>query len=173
MATFARFFCTLQANMELDRFDRQLLNLLQENASQTAERLAEQIGLSASAIQRRIRRLRDQAVIVRDTAVVDPKMIGSPSLFIVSLEVERERPEMLVALREWLAKEPNVQQAFYVTGEADFILIVSARTTDEYDEYMSRLVGAHPNIKRFTTNVALSTIKRGLAIPVPLEHGDS
>ena len=56
--------------MELDRFDRQLLNLVQEDAGQTADRLAEQVALSPSAIQRRLRRLREHGVIARDAAVV-------------------------------------------------------------------------------------------------------
>jgi DNA-binding Lrp family transcriptional regulator len=155
--------------MDLDRFDRLLLNLLQEDAGQTAERLADRVGLSPSAIQRRIRRLREHGVIVRDTAILDPKKVGSPSLFIVGLQVERERPEMLSQLREALAKEDNVQQIFYVTGEADFILVVVARNTAQFDEYMSALVRAHPNIKRFTTSVVLNTVKQGLSVPVPID----
>jgi Lrp/AsnC family leucine-responsive transcriptional regulator len=155
--------------MELDRFDRQLLNLLQADAGQTAERLAEQVGLSPSAIQRRIRKLREQGVIERDTAIVDPKHVGSPTVFVVSLQVERDRPETVTHLRDWLANEPNIQQAFYVTGEVDFVLVVTAASTAEYDSYMSRMLRTHPNIKRFTTNVVLGVLKRGLTIPVPLE----
>ena len=155
--------------MELDRFDRQLLNLMQEDSAQTAERLAEQVPLSPSAIQRRLRRLREEGVIVRECAVVDPKRVGRPTFFVVSLQVERERPELMAELRKWLAREPHVQEAFYVTGEADFILIVTAPDTEAYDELMSRLVSDNANVRRFTTNVALGMVKRGLTIPVALE----
>jgi Lrp/AsnC family leucine-responsive transcriptional regulator len=51
--------------MELDQFDRQLLNLVQEEAGQTAERLSEQVSLSPSAIQRRLRKVCDEGVIIR------------------------------------------------------------------------------------------------------------
>lgn len=155
--------------MELDRFDRQLLNLVQEDAGQTAERLAEQIGLSPSAIQRRLKRLREEGVIAREIAVVDSKSVGSPTSFVVSLQVERERPELLAQLRQWLAAQPHIQQVFYVTGEADFILVVTAADTETYDALMSQMMTANPNVKRFTTNVALSVVKRGLTIPVPLD----
>ncbi|HKE93249.1 MAG TPA: Lrp/AsnC family transcriptional regulator [Povalibacter sp.] len=155
--------------MELDRFDRLLLNLVQEDAAQTAEQLSQQVGLSASAIQRRLRRLREAGVILRDTAIVDPRSIGRPTFFIVALEVERERPELLTQLREWLANEPHVQQAFYVTGETDFVVVITAPDTETYDALMSRLVKDNPNVRRFTTNVALSLVKRGLSIPVPPE----
>jgi DNA-binding Lrp family transcriptional regulator len=155
--------------MELDRFDRQLLDLVQADSGQTAERLAEQVELSASAIQRRLRRLRDEGVIVRDCAVVDPAVVGRPDFFIVALEVERERAELLAQLRKWLAAEAHVQQVFYVTGAADFILVVTCPDTEAYDTLMSRMVRDNPNIRRFTTNVALSVLKRGLAIPIPAE----
>ena len=155
--------------MELDHFDRRLLNLVQEDAAQTTERIAEQIGLSPSAVQRRLRRLREDGVIVRDVAVVDPKSVGRPTFFVVSLQVERERPELIAHLREWLGAQAHVQQAFYVTGEADFVLIVSAASTEAYDAFMSRLMLENPNVKRFTTNVVLAPVKRGLAFPIPMD----
>lgn len=155
--------------MELDRFDRLLLNLVQEDSGQTAERLAEQVELSPSAIQRRLRRMREQGVIVRDTAVVDPASVGRPTFFVVSLQVESERPELLAQLRKWLAAHEQIQQVFYVTGEADFILVITAPDTASYDALMSRIVAENPNVKRFVTNVALNVVKRGLSIPVPLD----
>lgn len=158
--------------MKLDRFDRQLLNLVQEDAGQTADRLAEQVALSPSAIQRRLRRMREAGVIVRETAVVDPKQVGKPTFFVVSLQVERERPELLAQLRRWLGAQDQVQQVFYVTGEADFVLVVTAPDTEDFDALMIRMVGENPNIRRFTTNVALSLVKRGLTIPVSLDEDD-
>lgn len=156
--------------MELDRFDRQLLNLVQEDAAQTAERLAEQVGLSPSAIQRRLKRMREQGVITRDVAVVDPREIGRPTFFVVSLEIERERPELLAQLREWLTRRAEVQQAYYVTGETDFVIVVTARDTEAFEAMMSRLVQENPNVRRFTTNVVLNLLKQGLSIPVPLDE---
>jgi DNA-binding Lrp family transcriptional regulator len=156
--------------MKLDRFDRHLLNLVQADAGQTSEQLAQQVALSPSAVQRRLRRLKDEGVITRQTAVLEPRKVGRPTFFIVSLEIERDRPELLASLRAWLAAEPHVQQAFYVTGEADFILVVTAPDTETYDELMSRLAVENPNVRKFTTNVALGVVKRGLSIPVPLDE---
>lgn len=158
--------------MQLDRFDRQLLNLVQQDSSLAAERLAEQVALSPSAIQRRLRRLREQGVIMRDAAVLDPAQIGRPNFFIVSLEVERERPELLAQLRAWLNEQEHIQQAFYVTGEVDFVLIVTAPHMEAFEALMSRLLQENANVKRYTTNVALGLVKRGLNIPVPLDEAE-
>lgn len=153
--------------MALDRFDRRLLTLVQEDAGRTAEQLAEQVPLSPSAIQRRLRRLREEGVIQRETAIVDPQRVGRPTFFIVSLQIERERPELLAQLRRWLAAQEHVQQAFYVTGEADFVLVVAAPDTETYDALMGRLIAENPNVSKFVTNVALSVVKRGLSVPIP------
>ncbi len=153
--------------MELDRYDRQLLRLVQDDIGASAEQLAAQVPLSPSSIQRRLRRMREAGVIEREVAVVDPAALGRPTFFIVSLQVERERPELLNQLRRWLAAQEHIQQAFYVTGESDFVLVVAAPDTESYDTLMGRLVSENPNVSRFTTNVALSVVKRGLSIPIP------
>ena len=59
--------------MDLDDFDRRLLNLVQSDAGQTAEQLAGDVGLSASAVQRRLKRLREAGVIIREAAILDPR----------------------------------------------------------------------------------------------------
>ena len=152
---------------DLDRFDRQLLDLVQQDAALTAEQLAEHVSLSPSAIQRRLRRLRDQGVIVRQVAVLDAAQVGRPTTFIAGLQVESERPELMARLRAWLEAEAAVQQAFYVTGEVDFVLVVTAPDAAGYEALMTRLLADNPNVRRYTTQVAMGVLKRGLALPIP------
>lgn len=155
------------ARSDLDRFDRRLLTLVQQDAARTAEALAEQVGLSASAVQRRLKRLRETGVILGEIAVVDPLKMGKPNFFLAALEIERERPELIARLRQWMATEEQIQQVYYVTGTADFVLVVVAPDVGAYDALMCRLMADNPNVRRFTTNVALGVGKRGLFVPVP------
>lgn len=157
--------------MELDRYDRQLLRLVQQDAALTAEQMAQQVPLSASAIQRRLRRLREQGVILRDVAVLDARRLGPSTSFVVAVQVEQERPELLAQFRDWLAAQEPVQEAFYVTGDADFILVVCAPDTATYDAWTARMVSENPNVRRFTMHVALHVVKRGLGVPIALDAG--
>jgi Lrp/AsnC family transcriptional regulator, leucine-responsive regulatory protein len=150
----------------LDNFDRKLLNRVQRDADLSAEAIGQEIGLSGSAVLRRLKRLKADGVIEANVAMVDPAKVGRPTFFIVALEVERERPELMSRLRQWLGGEDQVQQVFYVTGSADFILVITARDVDSYDALMGRLMTDNPNVRRFTTNVALGVSKRGLFVPV-------
>ncbi|MFS2112126.1 Lrp/AsnC family transcriptional regulator [Sphingomonas sp. Sphisp140] len=154
------------AKSDLDRFDRKLLTLVQRDAGQTADALAEQVGLSASAVLRRLKRLRETGVILSEIAVVDPLKTGKPNFFLAALEIERERPELIARLRQWMAAEEQIQQVYYVTGTADFMLVIVAPDVGAYDALMSRLMADNPNVRRFTTNVVLGVGKRGLFVPI-------
>ncbi|MBO9713753.1 Lrp/AsnC family transcriptional regulator [Sphingomonas sp.] len=154
------------ADIALDSHDRRLLAALQADADATADQLAERVGLSASAVLRRIKRLKAAKVITATVAVVAPAKLGKPTFFIVALEVERDRPELLARLRSWMSDEPRIQEYFYVTGTTDFILVVVAKDVEDYDALMSSLVTDNPNVRKFTTNVVLSSGKRSLALPL-------
>ena len=152
--------------MKLDSFDRAILNALQLDSSLTNEQAAERVGLSPSAVHRRIQKLTASGVIERRIAVVDPEKVGSPALFVVGVEVERERPELVQPLRNWFRNESAVQQSYYVTGTSDYVLLVSAADIGAFDALMSRMMQDNPNVRRFTTNVVMAAIKRGLFVPV-------
>ena len=154
---------------ELDHFDRRILAIVQRDARRSAEQIGADIGLSASAVQRRMARLREDGVIVAEVAVIDPRVVDQRLTVIADLEVERERPELLASLAQWIAREPAIQQAWYVTGDGDYVLVISARDVDDYDALMQRLVAENANVKRFQTRVALGTLKRSLAVPVGLK----
>lgn len=151
---------------ELDAYDRRLLALVQEDAAQTADDMARVVPLSASAIQRRLKRLREEGVIERQVAVLDPQQIGSATtLFLASLQVGQEHPERMQRLRAWLAACPQVQQAYFVTGEGDFLVMICAPDAASYEALMARLMADNSDVRRYTTSVVLSAVKRGLAVP--------
>ncbi len=152
--------------LQIDDVDRKILGIVQQDARRSAESIGSDIGLSASAVQRRIARLREDGVITAEVAIVDPKSVGRSLTMIVDIEVERERPELMAVLKRWIAAEPPIQEAWYVTGDGDFVLIVCMRDVEDYDALMQKLVAENPNVRRFRTRVALGTLKRGCAVPI-------
>lgn len=151
-------------NTSLDSIDLALLTLLQVDSRKPVEELGAAVGLSASAAHRRIQRMRAKRIILGEVALIDPIAVGRPMIMIVSLSVDREGRDHLHELRAWLDAEPAVQQCWYVTGQADFIVVVSARDMSDYDEIMQRLVTENKNVRNFLTSVAISTVKRGSSI---------
>jgi len=151
---------------EMDKIDRRILTILQKDARRAAELIGAEVGLSASAVQRRIVRMREEGIILAEVAVIDPKRAGKALTMIVDVEVERERPELLASLKQWIAAEPCIQEAWYVTGAGDYVLIVLARDVEDFEALMQRLVADNANVRRFQTRVALSTLKRGMWVPL-------
>lgn len=151
---------------ELDAFDRKILAALQRDNQQTADRVAAEVGLSSSAVLRRIRRLRADGLIVSDTAVLNARALGFGVICIVEVSLQRETAEIIEAFRRRVAARPQVQQCYYVTGEADFILIVTVRDMGDFEALAQELFLNDPLVRQFRTSVVLSTLKASLATPL-------
>ncbi|WP_394833706.1 Lrp/AsnC family transcriptional regulator [Pendulispora rubella] len=150
----------------LDRIDRAILAHLQEDARVTAEAMAPDVGLSIAAVQRRIKRLREEGVIQKEIAVVDPFKLGQAMTFVVSVELDRERLTDLDDFERTMRTEPQVQQCYRVTGTTDFVLVILARDMTDFETFTRRALYENGNVRRFTTNVVTSRVKVGLAVPI-------
>ena len=150
----------------LDTADTIILRLLQENARERLETIAAETGLSVASVQRRIKALKAAGVIVGEHALVSPGAAGYPMTFLILVELERERLDQLDAFRRKARAEPQVQQCYYITGEADFALIALARDMADFEQLSQRLFFDDANVKRFRTSVVMSTTKAGLSVPL-------
>ncbi|HEY8906228.1 MAG TPA: Lrp/AsnC family transcriptional regulator [Rhodoferax sp.] len=149
----------------LDTFDRKILALVQLDCHLNAEVIAERVGLSASAVQRRLRRMRSEKVITSEVAVVDNQALGPLMTFIAGLEIQ-ENYDFLPRIRLWAASRPEIQQIYYVTGNVDLMMIITAHSVKAYDMITANMMADNPHITRITTHVVLDTVKLGLFVPV-------
>ena len=151
---------------ELDPFDLKLLAQVQHDSRTSAEDLGAAVGLSGSAVLRRLKRLRETGVIDREVAVVATDKVGSRLRIIANVELERDRADQLSPLVELLQERAEIQQAYYISGDADLLLIVIVPEISHYDRLTAELVSKHPMIKRITTSVVFRELKVGLFVPV-------
>ncbi|KUJ68128.1 ArsR family transcriptional regulator [Streptomyces albus subsp. albus] len=154
-------------SVKLDHLDYAILDRLQRDARTIAELIAVEVGLSTAAVQRRIKRLRETGVIAREVAVLSPKALGLAMTFIVEVEMEHERPEVLEEFRARMDADAHVQQCYYVTGSHDFVLIVTTRDMADFDTFTQRTFFGNTNVRRFTTSVVMRPAKVGLTLPLP------
>ncbi|WP_120498502.1 Lrp/AsnC family transcriptional regulator [Kiloniella sp. EL199] len=150
----------------LDAADSRLLAALQTNANLSTEQLAERCGLSPSTVQRRLRTLREADVLECSVAVLNPRALGPLTTVLAMVETDRERPQDRDGLRRWCEAQDAVQQAYYVTGTADLMMVVITPSIEAFDALMQTFQEAHPIVRRITTNVVIQTFKRGLALPL-------
>lgn len=149
---------------KIDDFDVAILRLLQDDTRVTSETLAEAVGLSPTACQRRLKRLRESGAIAREVAVLDPDRVGGRITLIVQIVLERTRVDFVDSFKRDMLKAPEVQQCYYVTGEYDFVLIVTADDLADYEAVTQRLFFGNRSIQKFHTTVVMQSVKLGLGI---------
>ncbi|MDR6816642.1 Lrp/AsnC family leucine-responsive transcriptional regulator [Neorhizobium sp. 2083] len=152
--------------MPLTAADREILKLMQQDATITLNELAHRTGLSPSSAQRRLQKLRDDKVILRDVSIVDPKKVGASVSMLVEVELERDRPELLPPFLRWVTETPEVQEAWGTSGRGDYTLVIMAQSVEHFDTLADRMMERNANIRKFTTSVVLKTLKRTLAVTV-------
>jgi len=152
--------------MPLDRFDLAILERYQRDTQLPAKTIGDAVGLSTAAVQRRLKRLREDGVIERECAVLSPKALGMVITCIVAVDLDREGGEDLDRFRRAMQRRPEVQQCYVVTGQADVILVVLTPDMETYDAFTREALMADANVRSFTTHVALERVKVGLDVPI-------
>lgn len=152
--------------MFLDRADVAILRAVQRNNRLTSEQLAEIVHLSPTACQRRLKRLRAEGVIEADVSIVSPKAAGRPISMIVIVSLERERIDIVDRFKAAIRESRDVMIGYYVTGDADFVLVVTAEDMESYEQFTRRFFYENPNIKGFKTLVVMDRVKVGFEFPI-------
>ena len=150
----------------MDSFDLAILRLLQTDNTVPLRKISEQVNLSTAAVQKRIQRLRQSGVIRAEVAMLDPDKVGRPITIIVEVHVEHTPPGQELDALKAKFSGPEIQQCYYVTGNADFLLVLTVATMSEYQALARRLFDDNPLIKWFRTTVVMERIKAELSVPL-------
>ncbi|MBS9718363.1 Lrp/AsnC family transcriptional regulator [Pseudohalocynthiibacter aestuariivivens] len=150
----------------MDELDLKILALVQDDARQTAERISDLIGLSPTAIQKRLKKLRDSKIIQKEIAVLDPGKLGQTMTAVVEVSLERENLSVLDAFKKRMRNAPQVQQCYYTTGEADFILVVVVKDIKAYETFTHEYFFGTPEISKFKTSIVMDRVKVSLNVDI-------
>ncbi|PTM40837.1 Lrp/AsnC family transcriptional regulator [Bosea sp. 124] len=142
---------------DLDRFDHALLEEVQRDNQTPARILAERVGLSQSAVLRRLRRLRAEKIITADIAIVNPAVLGVPVTIHVLVSLVRGS-QLADEFARKLGSRPEIRQASYVTGGADFVLHLQVESMEAYAAFAREIFHDDPNVSSFYTYVAMREV---------------
>ena len=122
--------------MNLDKKDRQLLLLLQEDSKRTTKSLATDLDLSVTAVFERIKKLEKLKVINKYVALVDRKLIQKDFLVLCHVKLSQHKKEYITQFEREITQFPEVQECFHVSGDYDYILKITVRDIQEYRDFM-------------------------------------
>jgi DNA-binding Lrp family transcriptional regulator len=151
----------------LDHFDRALLDLVQRDNQTPARLLAEKIGLSESATLRRLRRLRREKIIAADVSIVRPEAVGLPLTIVALVSMERESATLLDAFARRVRERPEVRQCWYVTGDADWALVLQLASMASYEQFTREMFLTDSNVRAFRTLVVMRDVVSDGALRAP------
>ncbi len=150
----------------LDAIDRKILALLQEDNQITNQDLAARVGISPPPCHRRVRRLRETGVIHRDVSLIDPVKVGRSLIVFSSITLERQREDLLENFERKMVRCPEVMQCYFVSGDADYLVVVSVSDMAHYNEFARRVFANEPNIRMFRSSFCLARVKYDTKIPL-------
>ncbi len=149
--------------MALDDFDRALLKHLQAECQTPLRELAERVHLSTASVQRRVQRLKQEGYIKANVAVLDPDKLGQVITIFVEVRAKKTHAADLEALKARFSG-PEIQQCYYVTGAADFMLVLLVPSMSRFQQLCDTLFHGNPNVEWFRTLVALDRVKTTLEV---------
>lgn len=150
----------------LDRYEKRILALLQEDATLTTSAIAEQVGLSSSPCWRRIDRLEREGFIKRRVALVDRKAVGLNAHIFAQIKLNAHGranlDEFSAAIREF----PEVLECYVLMGSVDFLIRVVAPDIEAYERFFFNRLSQLPGVQEVNSTVALSEIKATTVLPI-------
>ena len=152
--------------VEIDEIDRQLLRLLQQDASMAVSDLAERVGLSQSPCWRRINRLEKEGVIKGKVAVLDATKLGLGTTVFAQVRLSSHGRQSIEEFEEAIRTFPEVIDCFAVLGQADFILRIATQDIHGYESFVRRSLFNLPHVQEVQSMVGLSPTKDRAPLPV-------
>ena len=152
--------------MDLDRYDRAIVNLLQADARISNARLAEKVSLSESASLRRVRALEESGLIQGYTALIDQQKAGYPVNVFVNITLDRQSQSGLEAFESEVRRIPEVMECYLMTGEHDYFLRLVVADLADFERVHSQHLTRLPSVARVQSSFAMRTVTRATALPL-------
>ncbi len=154
--------------MKLDRYDRHILTLLQEDGRLSSLELADRIGLSASACLRRVRALEESGLIAGYRAVLDAQKLGLNLYALLHISMDRHTPERFARFEEEVSTIPQVLECLLITGQAaDYQLKVIVADMDAYQDLLLNKITRIEGVTGVHTSFVLRRVVDRSALPLP------
>lgn len=154
--------------MELDRYDRRILGILQEEGRISNQDLADRIGLSPSPCLRRLRVLEESGLIRGYRALVDAKKLGLTLMALIHISMDQHTPERFETFEAKVSEIPEVLECLLITGQdADYQLKVVVRDMDAYQDLLLNRITRIQGVTGVHSSFVLRRVVDRTALPLP------
>jgi len=151
---------------DLDATDLRILDALQEKGDLTNQELADRVHLSASQVSRRRARLEAEGVIRRYRAELDAERLGLSTIVFIHVSLARHNPANARRFRDLARRVPEIQEAYALTGEADYLLKVVVASLPDLSVLINDVLLPHESVSHVRSEVVLDTLSERRSLPI-------
>ncbi len=153
--------------MKLDRYDRTILQALQQDGRISNVQLAARVNLSESACLRRVRALEQDGLIERYVALLNQKKAGVGGTVFVHIALRREEQSELAAFEKAVQDIPEIMECYLMTGEFDYLLRVVVSDMADFERVHNEALTRLPGVARVNSSIAIRTVTKTTELPLP------
>lgn len=154
----------------LDRIDRRIIELLQEDGGLSVTQLADRLGMTPPPCWRRIKALKDQGILKRQAWLVDPAKLDLNLQVYATVKLVAHDPGATTAFRERVRGIPEILECYILLGGIDVLLKIIVPDIAYYETFFYETLSQLPGTREVTSSVVMSEVKHSLALPVALPH---
>ena len=152
--------------VKLDPTDRRILEWLQKEPGINAAELGEKIGLSQSAVWRRIQSLRDEGVIKDQPVKLDREKVGLNTMVFAHVKLTSHGRSNLAEFSEAVSQYPEVLDCYVLLGNVDYLLRIVTEDIKAYERFFFEKLSQLPGIQEVNSSIVLSDIKHTTVLPI-------
>jgi Lrp/AsnC family transcriptional regulator len=152
---------------KLDKIDRQILELLQADASLPIQQIAERVGLSVNPCWRRIRQMEQGGIILARVALVSPEKVGLGLTVYVRVKTNQHSADWARKLNEVIAAMPEILECHRIGGDVDYLLKVVVEDMAGYDRTYKELIDRLPSLADVSALFSMERLKSVTGLPIP------
>lgn len=154
------------ARKPLDRLDRRILDVLQNNGRISYVELAEQVGLSSTPCMERVKRLEREGYIEGYYARLNPALLAHELLVFVEISLEHQSPKAFQAFTEAVRHVPYILECHLVSGDSDYLVKARIKDMSEYRTLLGDMLLILPGVKNSKSYIVMEEVKETLALPI-------
>ena len=154
---------------KLDKIDRQILGLIQADASLPIQQIAEKVGLSVNPCWRRLRQMEQAGVIQGRVALVSPEKVGLGLTVYVRVKTNQHSAAWAKRLNEVIGAMPEILECHRIGGDVDYLLKVVVEDMAGYDRTYKELIERLPSLADVSALFSMERLKSATALPIPPE----
>ncbi len=152
--------------MDIDRIDRKILAMLQEDGRITNIDLADRVGLSPTAASERVKRLTRDGYIEGYTARLSPEKLGRGLLVFVEVKLDRTAPDVFDAFAKAAQRSPEVMECHMVAGGFDYLVKARVEDMTAFRRFLSDVMLTLPGVRETHTYAVMEEVKASNRIPI-------